>query len=351
MSEDVWRAQDTSPEAVADALRALLSRRHAQDGAYAPARVLNMVAVVDHEWQGEVHNRLERVGRYHASRTVVCVVEPGRTQLDAWASISADAAPRAGEVALVREQVEIQVGPQHLPHLDTIVDPVLVSDLSTLVWSPHGHPDAVDALLDLAHVVLLDSVEEPDVHAALERVSQLSRDAYVVDLAWLRSTPWRERLAATFDPPQWRRELDNISAVTVKHRSDSTAAALLLAGWLTSRLGWQPAPLARSNGGLAGRAAARRHDVAVCLEATAALDVPGLCGVTIETARGMSLSLERGPGGLTAHRRTADERSSGWTVLGASRGEGGILGEGVRQALLRDPTYRPALDAAQAMLP
>jgi hypothetical protein len=36
--------------------------------------------------------------------------------------------------------------------------------------------------------------------------------------------------------------------------------------------------------------------------------------------------------------------------MGASRGEGGILGEGVRQALLRDPTYRPALAAAQGMV-
>jgi hypothetical protein len=34
-------------------------------------------------------------------------------------------------------------------------------------------------------------------------------------------------------------------------------------------------------------------------------------------------------------------------VMGASRGEGGILGEGVRQALLRDPTYGPALDTAR----
>ena len=40
-----------------------------------------------------------------------------------------------------------------------------------------------------------------------------------------------------------------------------------------------------------------------------------------------------------------------WHVLGASRGEGGILGEGIRQALLRDPTYGPALAAAQQMLP
>jgi hypothetical protein len=36
-------------------------------------------------------------------------------------------------------------------------------------------------------------------------------------------------------------------------------------------------------------------------------------------------------------------------VLGASRGEGGILGEGIRQALLRDPSYAPALAAADAL--
>jgi len=38
------------------------------------------------------------------------------------------------------------------------------------------------------------------------------------------------------------------------------------------------------------------------------------------------------------------------TVLGASRGEPGILGEGIRHALMRDPTYEPALAAARALL-
>ena len=46
---------------------------------------------------------------------------------------------------------------------------------------------------------------------------------------------------------------------------------------------------------------------------------------------------------------TASERV--WQLLGASRGEGGILGEGMRQALLRDPTYGPALDAALELCP
>jgi hypothetical protein len=79
-------------------------------------------------------------------------------------------------------------------------------------------------------------------------------------------------------------------------------------------------------------------------------DVPGLAGVTIETADGLSVSLDRGPGGLVGRRVDPKGRESTWTLLGASRGEGGILGEGVRQALLRDPTYGPALDVARKLV-
>jgi hypothetical protein len=79
-------------------------------------------------------------------------------------------------------------------------------------------------------------------------------------------------------------------------------------------------------------------------------DVRGLAGLTLETATGRRLSLDRGPGGLHAHyvNDRGDERE--WTVLGASRGEGGILGEGIRQALLRDPTYAPAASAANQLV-
>ena len=49
--------------------------------------------------------------------------------------------------------------------------------------------------------------------------------------------------------------------------------------------------------------------------------------------------------------RDVDGSEREWKVLGASRGEGGILGEGVRQALLRDPTYGPALRGGPRALP
>ena len=350
MSEDVWGAQDTTPAAIEAALRDLLNQRHAQYEGYVPARVLNLVVIVDRQWKGEIANRLERVGRYHASRTILCAVERGRTTIDAMAAMSYDLDPKPGSLAVTHETLELDIGTQHLPVLDTIVDPILLKEVSTVVWAPHGHEEGVDALLDLADVVLLDSAEEHDVHAALRRIAELEERVYVVDLAWLRSTPWRERLAATFDPPVMRSALAQISSLRIDHRHDSGAAALLLVGWMATRLGWRIGAMTRVNGSLRGKASAHRQNVDVFLDASE-MQVPGLDSVTIETASGLEVSLARGAGGLTARRKRRDGREWTWRIVGASRGEGGILGEGVRQALLRDHTYGPALEAARAMLP
>jgi glucose-6-phosphate dehydrogenase assembly protein OpcA len=349
--EGVWSAQDTTPAAIEAALRELLKEQHAKSEAYAPARVLNMVAVVDREWRGEIYNRLEGVGRYHASRTILCAVEPRRETIDAWVTVSATTEdPKPGEIALTRERVVLDIGPHHLPAIDSIVDPLVVSDVATVCWAPHGHTEAVDALLKLSQVVLIDSIMEPDPRSAVHRARELAKDAYVVDLAWLRSTPWRERIAATFDPAQWLEELGRLSSVAVRHRPDSAMAGVLVFGWLASRLGWEPGSLMQRNGELFGRASARRGDVELLLQPNPEQNAPGLSGITVETASGVSISLERGPGGLSAKRRSRDGGESSWTLLGASRGEAGILGEGIRQALLRDTTYAPALECAAAML-
>jgi glucose-6-phosphate dehydrogenase assembly protein OpcA len=351
VSDSRWAAQNTTPAQIEEALRTMLKERHAENEWFSPARVLNLVCIVDKAWSGEVANRLRNVGRYHASRTVVLAFDAKRVKLDAVATIASDVHPKSGEYALLRETVIVDVGDKHVPALDTIVDPLVVTDLPTLLWSPHGHPEAIDKLLGLAQVVLLDSVDEPDLHDALARAQVLSRKAYVVDLAWLRSTPWRERVAATFDPALLRPDLGVISSVTVRHHPDSTAAGLLLIGWLASRLHWEPSRLIARNHSLIGKAHARRQDVDLCLEPEPRQNVRGLAGVTLETASGRHLELDRGPGGLHARYRNRKGQEREWTVLGASRGEAGILGEGIRQALLRDPTYRPALEAANALAP
>jgi glucose-6-phosphate dehydrogenase assembly protein OpcA len=361
-TDAVWSAQDTAPSVIEEALRHLVADCHARIEQCVPARTLNLVCVVDREWSGEIANRLRGVGRNHASRTVVCAVEPGRRTIDATATISTEGSPRAGEFAVMRELVIVTVGERHLPDLDTIVDPLVVTDLRTAVWSPHGHPEAVDALTTgragappLGQVLLTDAVDEPDPERALRRIGELSEHTEIVDLAWLRCTPWRERLAAAYDPRSRRQELATLSKISVRHRSDSTVSGLLLVGWLCSRLGWRPEALTRHGNLLRGRARARRGEVELRLEPVEDMRAPGLAGIETRSDLGTLLALERGEGGLIARRREPAPRGEDgyehvWTVLGASRGEPGILGEGIRHALLRDPTYKPALAAARKML-
>jgi glucose-6-phosphate dehydrogenase assembly protein OpcA len=346
----VWRAQDTTPSEIEAALRNLLMEHHEEDQAFAPARVLNLIAIVDKDWRGEIENRLERVGRFHPSRTVVCAVERGRTTIDAWVSMGTVGDAASGAIHVGEERVELMIGERHLSRLRTIVDPLVVPDLVTLAWSPHGFDDAVDSLLGFAGVVMVDSVQVAEPRVAIGRAERWLERGYVVDLAWLRSAPWRERIAATFDPPRWRSSLRELTSVTVSHHPDSAVSGALLLGWLASRLGWAPAKLEDEDGGQVARARTAGRKVKLRLEVDETMPVPGLAGIALETASGMKLSLFRGAGGLTAKRKLPGGKESTWVVLGASRGEAGILGEGIRQALLRDPTYGPALTASCEML-
>ena len=268
VTDSVWSAADVSPGEVEEAIRRLVVERHQENAGYVPARALNLVCVVDKAWSGEIANRLRRVGRYHASRTVVCAVEPGRRTLDAVASVAAQTNPAPGEVGLLRETIVMSVGETHLASLDSVVGPLVVPDLATIVWAPHGHPEAVDALLSLAQSVLFDTDAAPELHEGLDRARELRDRAYVVDLAWLRTTPWRERVASAFDPPKARPQLAAIADVSVRHHPDSIGSALLLLGWLSSRLGWRPSPLVAQDGGHCGGASGPRGEVRLTLQPT-----------------------------------------------------------------------------------
>jgi glucose-6-phosphate dehydrogenase assembly protein OpcA len=67
----------------------------------------------------------------------------------------------------------------------------------------------------------------------------------LTDLNWSRITPWRELIAQCFDSPDRRPYLDRLSEVRIEYEQDSArlvtqrAQALLLTGWLASRLGWE----------------------------------------------------------------------------------------------------------------
>ena len=138
----------------------------------------------------------------------------------------------------------------------------------------------------------------------------------------------------------------------MRHRPDSAIAGLLFFGWLCKRLDWKPGSMLSPERHACTAAPSRAaQEVKLHLEPDATMNAPGLAGITIETASGHAISLDRGAGRADGHgARDRKGREWEWTVMGASRGEAGILGEGIRQALLRDKSYGPALKAARMML-
>ena len=353
MSEARWTEHDTSPERIEAALRALLRERHAENQALVPARVLNLIVIADRDWRGEVVNRLERVGRFHPSRTILCTIDDDRRTIDGHATVSGDVGSSGG-VGVLRESVEIALGAVHMGRIDTIIDPILISELPTVVWSPHSRDEAVAALLPITDVILIDT-DDPVYFdgpgAALTRAADLlDSDVDVVDLAWLRTIAWRERLAGSFADPSRTGLLSGLRRIYIRHHHGSIVSSLLLTGWLASRLGWVPSALEPAAGGTRQATAARlAGGPPIAIEFNPVDQaIRGLAGVTVSGSAGFSLSLERAPGGLRAREQTAGAKPRQWQLFGASRGEDGILGEGVRQALIRDHIYGPALQAARS---
>lgn len=132
----------------------------------------------------------------------------------------------------------------------TVLTPLLKGDLPVFLWwrgqSPVENPD-FDRLAALANRILLDSQElalKPEQFLGLAKVHRALRQRHSVTyLTWARLTPWRQLLGQAFDTREGIEQLHRLSSVTFSACCSQPALngdALLLAGWIASRLGWKP---------------------------------------------------------------------------------------------------------------
>jgi glucose-6-phosphate dehydrogenase assembly protein OpcA len=134
-----------------------------------------------------------------------------------------------------------------LEHSESLLAPLLVRDLPTVLWLPEPMSEAPDpGLLERAQYVLVDSgsggIRE------LRILAELAAEIRVHDLAWGRLEYWRAAIAAAFDPPEHRRLLAGLSTVELRCEQRGLQAGLLLAGWIAARAGWRPGPLEQREG-------------------------------------------------------------------------------------------------------
>lgn len=331
-----WTAEETEPAAIAEALRRLEATRRPDGSSVAPARALTLVVLLELEHDDEVRRQLKALGTNRASRTIVVRRCPDRATIGGRAAVIADDEIGTG----LRETIVLDIGPAHELDLDGILDPLVLTDAPTVAWAPHGDPGLLLLLRGLVQAVIIDGDDAPSVREALDDARDL-REAGLrtIDLAWLRSSPWRVRLASLAQEPYARARLFEIAKLEIEARADSRVCGALLAGWMADRLQWQPGPPLLD---LTGHR--------VCAELSAVQqEVRGLHGVSLTYRSGAGRRLARGPGGLQVTDRAADGSTDVRTVMGGSRGGAGLLPSALRQVLLPDELDEEVLQVTAAL--
>jgi glucose-6-phosphate dehydrogenase assembly protein OpcA len=173
----------------------------------------------------------------HPGRTVLLFCEPGRRlRLDGRATLRHR---RVDGREIWWEEIALTVRGRVCSHLDSLVEPLTLSELPVAVWYPAEVPSPRSRLVRAADLVILDT--EAALAATgdgdLRGVSELARRHAVSDLTWLRLGAWRQLLAGLFEAPSARGFLGGVDLARVE---GPAPARQLLAGWLADRLGLRP---------------------------------------------------------------------------------------------------------------
>ncbi|MGA9059859.1 MAG: glucose-6-phosphate dehydrogenase assembly protein OpcA [Terriglobia bacterium] len=212
-----------------------------------------LIYVESNEAADEVNNLVAEVTRQNPCRAIIMMLEPEASPsgLEAWVSAHCHL-PVAGEKQVCSEQITIRARGEAGQGLASVVLPLTVSGLPIFLWWRAGDfspPPYFDPILRLTQHVIVDTARfSPGGTHLQDLAASLHKSAgkiQLTDLNWSRITPWRELIAQCFDSPDRRPYLDRLSEVRIEYEQDSArlvtqrAQALLLTGWLASRLGWE----------------------------------------------------------------------------------------------------------------
>ena len=189
----------------------------------------------------------------HPCRVIVVTSNADASDMpvQAWVSIHCQL-PLAGGRQVCAEQVMMQACGESVRQLPAAIIPLLLSDLPVFLWWPRNTPFdeyLFKNLTDLTDRLIVDSATFENPEGTLSKMSQRLKTNWpkiaCTDMNWGRLTPWRDMVAQFFDLPTQRPYLDRISRVTVdvalsQRGGVNRAQGLFVAGWLASRLGWEP---------------------------------------------------------------------------------------------------------------
>ena len=227
-----------------------------EEGAMLRARVLNlMIYMSDGNALSDVDDMLMDIAMIHPCRALVMIAETDGEDKDIEMNVTSrcQLGRGAGGQHLCCEEVTLRAKGSFTVELPSACVPLLVSDLPVFLWwraSTNFDDQTFQSLMRAADRVVIDTALCLNPYDDLRALAQLLRQQRkerqgLSDLTWSRLTAWRTLLASFYDAPEHAEPLSRLSGVRIDYVASKTARecvapkALILAGWLASRLGWQ----------------------------------------------------------------------------------------------------------------
>ena len=194
--------------------------------------VMTHMAWVPEGWVDRARAALSGMAERHPSRTILLLPEPdaGADGIDATVSLACFAVPGVDR-EICSEVIELRLRGIRAKAPASIVEPLLISDLPVFLrWrgEPPWGAQELDQLVGVTDRLIVDSTEWDDLPFPYRRLAELFDRTAVSDIAWARTSRWRALLATLWP---------DIASVATVRITGTSAQALLVAGWLRSRLG------------------------------------------------------------------------------------------------------------------
>jgi len=219
------------------------------------AQVLNLVVRADsYSSANEYLSDMNKITGSHPARVINIITDSSEEEMavQAWASIFCQIPPAGGR-QVCAEQISVAAAGTGVRQIPAAVIPLLLPELPVFLWWPKGSPFddyLFRQLADSLNRVIIDSATFENPEGTLAKMSTRLKNDWpkmaCTDMNWSRLTRWRELTAQFFDGAALRSYLDRINRVQVRYALSkrggpvNRSQALLYAGWLASRLAWQP---------------------------------------------------------------------------------------------------------------
>jgi glucose-6-phosphate dehydrogenase assembly protein OpcA len=220
--------------------------------------ILNLLVYVPHtSVAAEVDSLLTDITASHPSRAILMIVDRQAPEARLEAQVTSRCTlPTGTSKQVCCEQVTITASGDGVAEVPSAVTPLLLADLPVYLWW-RAVPSIKDKTLfrklaDISDRVIIDSALFNDPHGDLVSMAtvlhETPRWTAISDLNWARLTAWRALLAGFYDIADYRPLLNSLKQVTIRYGPSITDAdaiptrALLLGGWLASRLNWKLQP-------------------------------------------------------------------------------------------------------------